>query len=230
MNTAHQNQLKAQVAQKAIEYVPANAIIGVGTGSTADLFIDELARIKDTIIGAIASSNRTAERLTAHGIKVFDVNEVRSVPVYIDGADEIDPRGYMIKGGGAAHTREKICASIAERFICIADASKEVDVLGHFPLPIEVVPLARESVARRLAALGGLPIWRMQADTDDAPLITDNGCHILDVHGLSITEPLATEQELTLIAGVLTVGIFALQPAHTALIATPEGVRIRQYR
>lgn len=227
MSQLSQNELKAQVAKKAIEYIPENAIIGVGTGSTADLFIDELALIKQRIIGAIASSNRTAERLTAHGIKVFDVNEVRSVPVYIDGADEIDPKGYMIKGGGAAHTREKICASIAEKFICIADASKEVDLLGQFPLPIEIVPLAREAVARQISAIGGLPIWRVK---DNAPIVTDNGCHILDIHNLRITDPLALEQTLTLIPGVLTVGIFALQPAHTALIATPEGVQVRTYR
>ncbi len=223
----NQNELKKLVAQKAIEYVPQNAIIGVGTGSTADLFIDELAKIKDQIIGAIASSNRTAERLTEYGIKVFDVNEVREVPVYIDGADEIDPNGYMIKGGGAAHTREKICASVAQKFICIADASKEVEVLGKFPLPIEVVPLAREAVARRLTAIGGLPIWRVK---DDAPVVTDNGCYILDVHNLKITDPLALERELTLIPGVLTVGIFAQQPAHVALIATAEGVKERKYR
>ena len=223
----NQTELKQLVAQKAIEYVPHNAIIGVGTGSTADLFIDELAKIKDHIIGAIASSNRTTERLAGYGIKVFDVNEVREVPVYIDGADEIDPNGYMIKGGGAAHTREKICASIAQKFICIADASKEVDVLGKFPLPVEVVPLAREAVARRLTAIGGLPIWRVK---DDAPIVTDNGCHILDVHGLQITDPLALERELTLIPGVLTVGIFALNPAHVALIATADGVKERIYR
>ena len=223
----NQNELKRLVAQKAIEYVPHGEIIGVGTGSTADLFIDELALIKNKIKGAIASSERTRERLQAHGIRVFDVNEVTSVPVYIDGADEIDPEGNMIKGGGAAHTREKICASIAERFICIADASKEVDVLGTFPLPIEVVPLAREAVARRLTAIGGLPIWRVK---DDQPVVTDNGCHILDVHDLRITDPLAMEQELTLIPGVLTVGIFALQPAHVALIATADGVKERNYR
>ena len=227
MTTPTQNELKILVAQKAIQYVPANAIIGVGTGSTADLFIDELAKIKDQIVGAIASSNRTAERLAGYGIRVFDVNEVRSVPVYIDGADEIDPKGFMIKGGGAAHTREKICASIAEQFICIADASKEVDVLGKFPLPVEIVPLAREAVARRLTAMGGLPIWRVK---DDIPVVTDNGCHILDVHDLRITDPLAMEQALTLIPGVLTIGIFAMNPAHVALIATSEGVKERIYR
>ena len=223
MTALTQNELKILVAQKAIEYVPANAIIGVGTGSTADLFIDELAKIKDRIVGAIASSNRTAERLAGYGIRVFDVNEVRSVPVYIDGADEIDPKGFMIKGGGAAHTREKICASIAEQFICIADASKEVDVLGTFPLPIEVVPLAREAVARQMIELGGDPVWRKSAD--GAPLITDNGCHILDVHGLQINEPLAMEIQLSIIPGVLTVGIFAQNAADIALIATASGVK-----
>lgn len=222
-----QNALKRLVAQKAIEYVPHNAIIGVGTGSTADLFIDELATIKDKIIGAIASSERTKQRLESHGIKVFDVNEVESVPVYIDGADEIDPEGNMIKGGGAAHTREKICASIADQFICIADASKEVDVLGKFPLPVEVVPLAREAVARHLTELGGNPVWRKNAD--GSPLITDNGCHILDVHGLSITEPLATEMQLEIIPGVLTVGIFAQNAADIALIATADGVKVTEY-
>ena len=227
MNKIDQNEMKRLVAKKAVEYVPRNAIIGVGTGSTADLFIDELAQIKEQIIGAIASSNRTAERLTSYGIKVFDVNEITEVPVYIDGADEIDPNGYMIKGGGAAHTREKICASVARQFICIADGSKEVDVLGQFPLPIEIVPLAREAVARRLVEIGGLPVWRVK---DDAPVVTDNACHILDVHNLKITDPLALERELTLIPGVLTVGIFAQQPAHIALIATPDGVKERIYR
>mgnify|MGYP003450467713 FL=1 len=222
----NQNELKRLVAQKAIEYVPHGEIIGVGTGSTADLFIDELALIKNKIKGAIASSERTRERLQAHGIRVFDVNEVTSVPVYIDGADEIDPEGNMIKGGGAAHTREKICASIADRFICIADASTEVAVLGKFPLPVEVVPLAREAIARQLVELGGQPVWRM---SNGAPLVTDNGCHILDVHGLVIDEPLAMEIQLTLIPGVLTVGIFAQNAADVALIATADGVKVLEY-
>ena len=222
----NQNELKRLVAQKAIEYVPHGEIIGVGTGSTADLFIDELALIKNKIKGAIASSERTRERLQAHGIRVFDVNEVTSVPVYIDGADEIDPEGNMIKCGGAAHTREKICASIADRFICIADASKEVAVLGKFPLPVEVVPLAREAIARQLVELGGQPVWRM---SNGAPLVTDNGCHILDVHGLVIDEPLAMEIQLTLIPGVLTVGIFAQNAADVALIATEDGVKVLEY-
>ena len=222
----NQNELKRLVAQKAIEYVPHGEIIGVGTGSTADLCIDELALIKNKIKGAIASSERTRERLQAHGIRVFDVNEVTSVPVYIDGADEIDPEGNMIKGGGAAHTREKICASIADRFICIADASKEVAVLGKFPLPVEVVPLAREAIARQLVELGGQPVWRM---SNGAPLVTDNGCHILDVHGLVIDEPLAMEIQLTLIPGVLTVGIFAQNAADVALIATADGVKVLEY-
>ena len=222
----NQNELKRLVAQKAIEYVPHGEIIGVGTGSTADLFIDELALIKNKIKGAIASSERTRERLQAHGIKVFDVNEVTSVPVYIDGADEIDPEGNMIKGGGAAHTREKICASIAERFICIADASKEVAVLGAFPLPVEVVPLAREAVARQMIELGGQPVWRMK---DGAPLVTDNACHILDVHGLHIDEPLALEIQLSMIPGVLTVGVFAQNAADVALIAASDGVKVIEY-
>ena len=223
----NQLELKQQVAQAAIEYVLNNVaqgeIIGVGTGSTADCFIDELAKIKSHIKGAIASSERTKQRLEGHGIKVFDVNEVVSVPVYIDGADEIDPEGNMIKGGGAAHTREKICASISDEFICIADASKEVAVLGQFPLPVEVVPLAREAVARQMIELGGHPVWRKTAD--GAPLITDNGCHILDVHGLQITEPLAMEIQLSIIPGVLTVGIFAQNAADIALIATADGVK-----
>ncbi|MGL4767945.1 MAG: ribose-5-phosphate isomerase RpiA [Formosimonas sp.] len=222
-----QDQLKRMVAQKAIEYVPHGAIIGVGTGSTADLFIDELAHIKQHIQGAIASSERSKARLEAHGIRVFDVNEVESVPVYIDGADEIDPQGNMLKGGGAAHTREKICASIAEQFICICDASKQVAVLGQFPLPVEVVPLARAAVARQLVELGGAPVWRMNAD--GTPLVTDNGCHILDVHGLQIDEPLALEMQLTLMAGVLTVGIFAQNPADVALIASSQGVDVLNY-
>ena len=224
----NQNELKQQVAKKAVEYVlnnvPQGQIIGVGTGSTADLFIDELAKVKSHIKGTIASSERTKARLGSHGIAVFDVNDVVSVPVYIDGADEIDPEGNMIKGGGAAHTREKICASIADEFVCIADASKEVAVLGAFPLPIEVVPLAREAVARQMRELGGNPIWRMNAD--GSPLITDNACHILDVHGLHITEPLALEIQLTIIPGVLTVGIFAQNAADVALIAAADGVNV----
>lgn len=224
----NQNELKEKVAQKAVEYVLKNVsqgeIIGVGTGSTTDLFIDALATVKSHIKGTIASSERTKAKLEAHGIHVFDVNEVVSVPVYIDGADEIDPEGNMIKGGGAAHTREKICASIANEFICIADASKEVDVLGAFPLPIEVVPLAREAVARQMRELGGNPIWRM--NTNGTPLITDNACHILDVHDLQITEPLAMEMQLTLIPGVLTVGIFAQNAADVALIAAADGVKV----
>ena len=223
----NQDQLKQLVGEAALAFVQPGTIIGVGTGSTADLFIDELALIKDNIIGAIASSERTKQRLEGHGIKVFDVNEVESVPVYIDGADEIDPEGNMIKGGGAAHTREKICASIADQFICIADASKEVNVLGAFPLPVEVVPLAREAVARQMIELGGNPVWRKLAD--GSPLVTDNGCHILDVHGLSITEPLALEIQLSIIPGVLTVGIFAQNAADIALIATADGVKAIEY-
>jgi ribose 5-phosphate isomerase A len=223
----NQNELKQLVAQKAVAYVQQNVaagqIIGVGTGSTANCFIDALATIKHHIKGAIASSDATQARLESHGIAVFDVNDVVSVPVYIDGADEIDPQGNMIKGGGAAHTREKVCASIAEQFVCIADESKMVAVLGAFPLPVEVIPLAREAVARHMSELGGQPVWRKKSD--GAPLVTDNGCHILDVHGLHISEPLALEIELSMIPGVLTVGVFAQNPADLAFIATKTGVQ-----
>lgn len=222
----NQNELKQQVAKQAvayiIEHIAPGMVIGVGTGSTMDCFIDELALQQSHIKGAIASSERTKARLEGHGIHVYDANDVVSVPIYVDGADEIDPQGNMIKGGGAAHTREKICASMAERFLCIADVSKQVDVLGHFPLPVEVVPLAREVVARQLFELGGQPVWRKMPD--GAPLVTDNGCHILDVHGLNLAEPLAWEMQLTMVPGVLTVGIFAQNPADVALIAAAEGV------
>ena len=214
----NQNELKQLVAQKAIEYIPHNAIIGVGTGSTADLFIDELAKIKDNIIGAIASSNRTAERLAGYGIKVFDVNEVRDVPVYIDGADEIDPRGYMIKGGGAAHTREKICASVAQKFICIADGSKFVPVLGKFPLPVEVIPMAWAYVKRELTKLGGTVSLR-------EGVITDNGNLILDVKGLQIVDPVDLESRINQIVGVVTNGLFASRPADVCLLGTSSGVQ-----
>lgn len=222
----NQKYLKQQVAKKAVEYIqkiiPEGLIIGVGTGSTVDLFIDELAQFKSYFKGAISSSERTAVKLEANGIRVYDANEVVSIPIYVDGADEIDSQGNMIKGGGAAHTREKICASMADLFMCIADTSKQVSVLGKFPLPIEVVPLAREAVARQLVELGGQVVWRKTAD--GLPLLTDNSCHILDVHGLSLAEPLAWEIQLTMIPGVLTVGVFAQNPADLALIATHDGV------
>jgi len=210
------------VARAAIEHVVRGEIVGVGTGSTANFFIDELARIKSTIPGAVASSEATATRLRAHGITVLDLNDVISMPVYIDGADEIDGSGAMIKGGGAALTREKIVASVAEKFVCIADGSKLVKVLGKFPLPIEVIPMAQAAVARQLSLLGGNPILRMK---DGTPLLTDNGNVILDVHGLEIAQPVAMEALMNNIVGIVTVGLFAKQRANVCLLGTAEGVR-----
>src|SRR5450830_699623 len=200
-----QDELKQAVARAAIEYVVAGEIIGVGTGSTANFFIDELAKIKDSIKGAVASSEATAARLAGHGIPVFDLNDVESIAVYIDGADEITSSGAMIKGGGAALTREKIVASVAEKFICIADGSKLVDVLGAFPLPVEVIPMAQAVVARKLAVLGCEPRLRMK---EGKPLVTDNGCYIIDVHGMRIVDPVAVESQINGIVGVVTVGLF----------------------
>lgn len=217
-----QDEMKQAVARAAIEYVPAGEIIGVGTGSTANFFIDELGKIKDRIKGAVASSEATGARLKSHGIQVFDLNDVEAMSVYIDGADEITAQGAMIKGGGAALTREKIVASVAGKFICIADGSKLVDVLGKFPLPVEVIPMAQAAVARRLRMLGGEPRLRMK---DGQPLLTDNGCCILDVHGLRIGEPAALEQEINNIVGVVTVGLFARRGADVALLGTKEGVQ-----
>lgn len=213
-----QDELKALVGRAAIEHVVPGSIVGVGTGSTVNCFIDELARIKDRIQGAVSSSIRSTERLVAHGIPVFDANEVTSLPVYIDGADEIDHRGHMIKGGGAALTREKIVADLAQRFVCIADASKLVPTLGRFPLPVEVIPMARAQVMRRLAALGGQPKLR-------EGVVTDNGNLIVDVAGLRIDDPLAMESEINQWPGVVTVGLFARHRAHLCLLGTPEGVR-----
>ncbi len=218
----NQDQLKQAVARAAIEYVVDGEIIGVGTGSTANCFIDELAKIKQRIHGTVASSDATAARLAAHGIPVFDLNEVESMPVYIDGADEITPQGAMIKGGGAALTREKIVASVAQRFVCIADGSKLVDHLGAFPLPVEVIPMAQAAVARQLAKLGGQPRLRMK---DGQPLKTDNGCLILDVLGMQIEHPAQLESEINQIAGVVTVGLFARRGANVCLLGTAEGVR-----
>lgn len=213
-----QDELKALVGRAAIDHVVPGSIVGVGTGSTVNCFIDELAKIKDRIAGAVSSSVKSTERLVAHGIPVFDANEVESVPVYIDGADEIDHRGHMIKGGGAALTREKIVADLAQRFVCIADASKLVEALGAYPLPVEVIPMARAQVMRRLAALGGMPRLR-------EGVITDNGNLIVDVSGLRITEPLAMEADINQWPGVVTVGIFARHRASLCLLGTPEGVR-----
>lgn len=213
-----QDELKALVGRAAIDHVVPGSIVGVGTGSTVNCFIDELAKIKDRIAGAVSSSVKSTERLVAHGIPVFDANEVESVPVYIDGADEIDHRGHMIKGGGAALTREKIVADLAQRFVCIADASKLVETLGAYPLPVEVIPMARAQVMRRLASLGGRPRLR-------EGVITDNGNLIVDVSGLRITEPLAMEADINQWPGVVTVGIFARHRASLCLLGTPEGVR-----
>jgi ribose 5-phosphate isomerase A len=217
-----QDELKQAVARAAIEYVPAGEIIGVGTGSTANFFIDELGKIRDRIKGAVASSEATAARLASHGIQVLDLNDVDAMSVYIDGADEITPQGAMIKGGGAALTREKIVASVARQFICIADGSKLVDKLGKFPLPVEVIPMAQASVARELAKLGGEPRLRMK---DGKPLLTDNGCVILDLVGLQIADPVALETQINNIVGVVTVGLFARRGADVGLLGTADGVR-----
>ena len=217
-----QDELKAAVAQAAIEYVlaevPQGALIGVGTGSTANYFIDALAAHKDRYRGAVASSEATRQRLEQHGIAVFDLNEVSELPIYVDGADEIDAGLHMIKGGGGALTREKIVAAVARTFVCIADASKQVEVMGRFPLPVEVIPMAREYVARELSQLGGKPVLR-------AGFITDNGNQILDVHGLQITAPKALEERINQIVGVVTNGLFALRPADVLLLGTPQGVQ-----
>jgi ribose 5-phosphate isomerase A len=217
-----QDELKKAVARVAIDYVIEGEIIGVGTGSTANFFIDELGRIKDRIRGAVASSDATAARLKSHGIPVLDLNEVDSMPVYIDGADEITLQGAMIKGGGAALTREKIVASVADKFICIADGSKLVKVLGKFPLPVEVIPMAHAVVARKLAALGGEPRLRQK---DGKPLITDNGCLIIDMFGLKIANPAELEAIVNNIVGVVTVGLFARQAANVCVLGTAEGVK-----
>lgn len=217
-----QDELKQAVAQAAADYVaqnaPAGAIIGVGTGSTANFFIDALADLKDRIGGTVASSEATRMRLEGHGIPVFDLNEVIEMPIYVDGADEIDGGLNMIKGGGGALTREKIVAAVATTFVCICDASKLVDTMGKFPLPVEVIPMARAHVARELAKLGGRPQER-------AGFVTDNGNLILDVHGLQITDPKALEAQINQITGVVTNGLFAVRPANVLLLGTPEGVR-----
>ena len=218
-----QDELKQAVARAAIEYVVDNEIIGVGTGSTANFFIDELAKIKDRIKGTVASSEATAARLRGHGIAVYDLNDVPAIAVYIDGADEIDASGAMIKGGGAALTREKIVASVSKQFVCIADGSKLVDVMGKFPLPVEVVPMAREAVARALTALGGVPKLRLQPGSQ--AFVTDNGGQLLDVSGLSITDPVALEAQINQIVGVIAVGLFAARGANVCLLGMAEGVK-----
>lgn len=221
-----QDELKLAVAQAAIAHVVEGKVIGVGTGSTANFFIDELAKIKDRIPGAVASSEVTAERLRGHGIAVLDLNEVEDLAVYVDGADEIDGKGAMIKGGGAALTREKIVASVAQKFVCIADGSKLVKTLGKFPLPVEVIPMARAAVARELAELGGTPRLRLK---DGEPLLTDNGCMIIDVLDLHIADPQSLEQQINNVVGVVTVGLFAMRGADVCLLGTAEGVKTYTY-
>ena len=221
-----QDELKQAVARAALEYVVEGEIVGVGTGSTANFFIDELGKIRDKVKGAVASSEATAARLRSHGIVVLDLNEVDSMPVYVDGADEITPQGAMIKGGGGALTREKIVASVADRFICIADESKLVGALGKFPLPVEVIPMAQAVVMRKLVALGGQPELRMK---DGQPFITDNGCVILDVSELSILNPAEMEAAINNMPGVVTVGLFAQRGADVCLLGTAQGVRTLKF-
>jgi len=218
-----QDELKQAVAKAALKYVVDDAFVGVGSGSTATFFIDELAKIKHRIKGAVASSVKTADRLKSHGIYVDDLNNVADLPVYVDGADEVTEHGAMLKGGGGALTREKIVAAVARKYVCIVDQSKLVPVLGKFPLPVEVIPMARSYVARQLVLLGGQPEWRMG-------FTTDNGNVILDVHGLSITDPVAMEATIRRIVGVVTVGLFAERGANVILLGTPDGVRPMEVR
>ncbi len=217
-----QDELKTLVGQAALQYVVPGEIVGVGTGSTVNKFIDALASIKDQIQGAVSSSEASSVRLKALGIPVLDSNQVESLSVYIDGADEIDPQGHMVKGGGAALTREKIVAAQSRKFVCIADESKLVDTLGAFPLPVEVIPMATARVMRQFAALGGTAAVRLK---DDQPLVTDNGQYIVDVRGLKITDPLAFETEVSQWPGVVTVGVFAHQKAQVCLLGTAQGVK-----
>ncbi|MFI5446273.1 ribose-5-phosphate isomerase RpiA [Polaromonas sp. UC242_47] len=217
-----QDELKTLVGQAALHYVEPGTIVGVGTGSTVNKFIDALASIKHTIAGAVSSSVASTERLKALGIQVFEAGEVDELAVYIDGADEIDHAGYMIKGGGAALTREKIVAAQSRKFVCIADESKLVQVLGQFPLPVEIIPMATQRIAREFAALGGTATVRLK---DGHPLLTDNGQHILDVTGLKISDPLAFESQVNQWPGVVTVGVFALQKASVCLLGTADGVK-----
>ena len=220
-----QDELKQAVARAARDYVadrlPVGAILGVGTGSTANFFIDEIAAIKGRLGGTVASSEVTARRLAGHGIRVLDLNDVDAMGIYVDGADEIDPGMSMIKGGGGALTREKIVAAVADTVVCICDASKRVPVMGRFPLPVEVIPMSSAHVARELAKLGGSPRLR-------DGFVTDNGNLILDVHGLSITDPVGLEDRINQIVGVVTNGLFARRGADVLLLAAPEGVRTFQ--
>ena len=212
-----QDELKQAVAEAALDHVVEGRIVGVGTGSTARLFIEALAGIKHKIAGAVASSEDTRRRLEGHGIRVFDLNDITDLPVYIDGADEINAEMHMIKGGGGALTREKIVSAVAQKFVCIVDGSKYVDVLGKFPLPVEIIPMARAQVTRELIELGGRPVLR-------EGFVTDNGNLILDVHGLQILDPVDLESRLDHLAGVVTNGLFARRPANVCLMGTEKGV------
>ena len=217
-----QDDLKTLVGQAALHYVAAGEIVGVGTGSTVNKFIDALASMKDQIKGAVSSSEASTERLRALGIAVFDCNEVAELSVYIDGADEIDHHGNMLKGGGAALTREKIVAAQSRRFVCIADESKLVQTLGRFPLPVEVIPMAAQRIKRQFEAMAARAVLRLK---DGKPLVTDNGQHILDVTGLQIADPLAFESLVNQWPGVVTVGVFAHQKAQVCLLGTASGVK-----
>jgi ribose 5-phosphate isomerase A len=213
-----QNTGKQAAARAALEFVKAGEVLGVGTGSTVNFLIDELAARKVRLAGAVSSSNGSTERLKAAGIPVLDLNDAGEIETYIDGADETNHRRQLIKGGGAALTREKIIAAAARRFVCIADEAKLVDTLGAFPLPVEVIPMARSYVSRELHRLGGKPVWRQN-------VITDNGNHILDVHGLRIEEPVSLETAINQITGVVTVGLFAARPADIVILGGPDGIR-----
>ncbi len=217
-----QDELKTLVGQAALQYVTPGEIVGVGTGSTVNKFIDALASMKDQIPGAVSSSVASTVRLQALGIPVFEANAVGELSVYIDGADEIDAQGFMVKGGGAALTREKIVAAQSRRFVCIADETKMVNALGAFPLPVEVIPMASARLVRQFEALGGKAQLRFK---DGAPLVTDNGQHILDVTGMHITDPLGFESMINQWPGVVTVGVFAHQRAHVCLLGTASGVK-----
>jgi len=213
-----QDEMKRKAAEAALEYVISDEIVGVGTGSTVNHFIDVLAGQKHRIKGAVSSSEASTERMKAHGIEVFDLNQVSDIEVYIDGADESDHYLNLIKGGGGALTREKIIAGASRKFVCIADETKLVDVLGTFPLPVEVIPMARSFIARELVKLGGRPVWR-------EGFVTDNGNDILDVHDLEIMEPVKMENELNKLPGIVTVGIFANRPADVLILGTPDGAK-----
>ena len=216
----NQLEMKKIAAQAALQFVKPEMIVGVGSGSTVNCFIEALGSMKDEIKGAVAASKNSEELLKKHGIEVFSANDVASLDIYVDGADEINPQKMMIKGGGAALTREKIVAALAKNFICIVDSSKQVGVLGStFPLPIEVIPMARSQVARKLVALGGAPEYR-------EGVVTDNGNIILDVHNFEILNPVEMEKELNNIAGVVTNGVFALRPADTVIVGTSDGAKI----